>query len=512
YLAAHQNAAEGPEADALASQARVALKAAASRATSLGSFAQSVEFLEQALSVTTDPQEQWDLLNRAGESAWVIGQFDQAESTFRKALDIARELGKRNQAALSAGRMGYVLLDAYKAEAASAILEPALVEFSDIDEEAFLELAAIAARVRSANGDSEGALALLEPALTTAERRGLDHLMATALFAKSNALYREGRRRESLAVTELARQLASDTGQTELEIRATGNLAIRASESDWKAALDAYHAQIELARRTGRREALLSAIANFGYGAFLGGEWDAGLEMLEPALAEEMSDRDKMLMLNNYLILRASRGEDIAAGVEEIAAVSRDLEGPDRTASISDVAGNEALATGQYSKARDEFLLITAEPAYAQEYVYRAAHPALWLHDLDDAKALLARLEENAGSGPAAVARRKTIQAGVAALEGRTADAKALYAEALRGWRATNGVWDEALTGLDVAELLDPEDPEVGDVISSTRKILERLGAKPHLARLDRLSAPQDHRPDKMEPAPEPNLEAAASS
>ena len=56
YLAAHASAAEGAEADALAGQARIALKAAAARAQALGSFDQAVRFLEQALGVTKDPQ------------------------------------------------------------------------------------------------------------------------------------------------------------------------------------------------------------------------------------------------------------------------------------------------------------------------------------------------------------------------------------------------------------------------------------------------------------------------
>ena len=68
YLAAHADAAEGAEADALATQARVALRAAANRATSLGSFAQAETFLEQALTVTTDPRERLELLRRAGEA------------------------------------------------------------------------------------------------------------------------------------------------------------------------------------------------------------------------------------------------------------------------------------------------------------------------------------------------------------------------------------------------------------------------------------------------------------
>ena len=161
---------------------------------------------------------------------------------------------------------------------------------------------------------SEGGLALLEPALTTAERHGLDQVMANALFAKSNALYREGRRRESLAITELARQVAAETGQTDLEIRATGNLATRRSELDWKAALDAYDDQLELARRTSRREALLGVVGNYGYAAFLAGKWDSGLELLTQTLVEEMAARDRLLIQNNQLIMRASRGEDVPPG------------------------------------------------------------------------------------------------------------------------------------------------------------------------------------------------------
>ena len=60
----------------------------------------------------------------------------------------------------------------------------------------------------------------------------------------------------------------------------------------------------------------------------------------------------------------------------------------------------------------------------------------------------------------------------------------ALYREALRNWRASRSVWDEALTGIDMALLLDPADPEVAAVITSTRAILERLHARPYLERL----------------------------
>ena len=56
-LAAYRNTPPGPEADALAAEARTALRAAAARATALGSHAQAVAFLEQALEITTDPAD-----------------------------------------------------------------------------------------------------------------------------------------------------------------------------------------------------------------------------------------------------------------------------------------------------------------------------------------------------------------------------------------------------------------------------------------------------------------------
>jgi len=65
-LAAYRSSPEGAEADALAAQARLALRAAAERAIALGSFDQALVFLEQALTVTPDPTERAELLERAG--------------------------------------------------------------------------------------------------------------------------------------------------------------------------------------------------------------------------------------------------------------------------------------------------------------------------------------------------------------------------------------------------------------------------------------------------------------
>ncbi|HEY8869137.1 MAG TPA: AAA family ATPase, partial [Candidatus Limnocylindrales bacterium] len=91
YLAALRNAPEGAEADAVAAQARIALRAAAERATALGSHDQAVGFFNQALEVTTEPPETAELLERAGESASAAGRHEAAEAYLRRAIDAQRD-------------------------------------------------------------------------------------------------------------------------------------------------------------------------------------------------------------------------------------------------------------------------------------------------------------------------------------------------------------------------------------------------------------------------------------
>ncbi len=75
-----------------------------------------------------------------------------------------------------------------------------------------------------------------------------------------------------------------------------------------------------------------------------------------------------------------------------------------------------------------------------------------------------AAFEASRFHGPVIETNRTTIRAGIAALEGRTA---------------------EALCGIDMATLLDPSDPEVQTVAERSREILVRIGAKPFIERLD---------------------------
>jgi hypothetical protein len=196
-----------------------------------------------------------------------------------------------------------------------------------------------------------------------------------------------------------------------------------------------------------------------------------------------------MQVLNNAAIIRVNRGESVDAELAEIERLAKGMTGPWR-GYLGDPLANVRMAGGDYRQAAGEYLTVAeANPGQESEYWYRAARAHLLAGDIDAARELQARHADKGGYGRITDARHATLAAGIAAAEGRPLESLPLYREALRDWRAAHAVWDEAMTGMDMALLLDPSEPEVAEAIASTRAILQRLGAKPYLEQLDRATA-----------------------
>ena len=343
----------------------------------------------------------------------------------------------------------------------------------------------------------------LEEALLISERHGVLDVLGRALIAKSNILMSDGRRREGVGLLGVAYDIGRANDLADVTLRAGGNLASNMTETDLAASLQLHDELLAQARRIGRRESVYSLSANLAYSQFLAGEWDANSDLTGPLLADEMPDRDRIVMLGNASLVPANRGEDIEAMLAQMRQLA---EGNAERANLftSDPVANAALARGDLSTASSAFLSIAIDdPSQLTEFGYRAARPLIWSRDVDAAKDLLEKAEERGSSTPFASAAYATMKGGIAALEGRTAEALGSYREALRGFRGIHARWDEALTGLDMAQLLDTNDPEVAEVIKSTRAILTELRAKPYLDRLEAAASGQ---------VAEPQSEASAAS
>lgn len=487
YLAAHANAPDGPEAEALAAQARIALKGAAERAAALGSHDQAITFLEQALTVTTEPADTAELLERAGKSATAAARYPQAETFLRRAIELHRERGDRTGAAQATAALAEALLSAQRAEAAVALLEPASAEYADLSPDPVIAaLDGLLAMAYNFKEEPHRAIEIAERVLETAEHRDLVAVLALALLTKGAALGTLGRLREAIGVIRAGEELARDNGLNVILLRALILRGYYQGEIDQTAALENYREGLALARRVGHRPEMLTLINNVGYSAFLAGDWDGALAELDAGLADDLDRSDRVQLLSNALIVRACRGEPVADGLAELELATAGETEPGHLAAVLDAQANAALAEGRLGDARAAWRRMAELLAsLAPSTLYEAARPALWERDVAAVRTDLEALDATGVHGPVVEVRRTTMRAGVAALDGRTADALALYRDALRAWRDLRLPWDEALTAIDMATLLDSSEPEVRAAAGSAREILVRLGAKPFLARLD---------------------------
>jgi len=509
YLAAHANSLEGPEADALAGQARIALRAAAERATTLGSHRQALTFFEQAFPVAHSPAEEAELLERAGHAATVAGRYETAESHLKRAIEVRRALGDRPAIAQATTALGRALIAPFRTREALALLEPAAEEFADLAADpAGIALAGQLARAYFLSDEHRRAIEVADRVLEAAERADLGAIVADTLVTRGTALAILGRAVEGIGVVRAGRDLAESLELSEIVLRAVNNLVFIEAVRDPRTALATSRAGLALARRLGARNWVTGLFDGLADGGLRTGDWTPTLDEITTALDDDWEGPDQAWLLIDATILESVRGEPVTGRVEELARLVGDSTDVQIQGNAAHMAGFVAFAQGDLEGARDAWHRATALSAGQLMYAApRAARVELWLGDAAGAAADLAALDGSGAHGPAIDAGKRTIRAGIAALEGRTTDALSFYHEAVRAWRDLGLAWDEALCGLDMATLLDPADQEVRAAANSAREILTRLGAKPFLARLDAAMERQ-----RSESAPEPERSRHASS
>jgi class 3 adenylate cyclase/tetratricopeptide (TPR) repeat protein len=491
YLAAHQNAAEGPEADALAAQARIALSAAAERAASLGAHSQAVTFLEQAMSVTADPGERADLLERAGTAAGVTGDHDGAIRLLEDARDLRAQAGDRRLLARVTAALGRTLLDAKHRNQAQTMLETAAATFADL--EGSPELATIHSQLARAYyfaEENRRAVEVADRVLETAEHQNLIPLLADTLVTKGSALGGLGRVREASAVIDAGGRLAEAAGLTFTALRALNNRLIWEGEVTPREALAACWDGLALARRVGQRGWAMSFAGNGAFQAFRIGEWDAARRELEAALEDASDPSDESLLLNNLANLLAARGEPYEETFARLQASVTGLD-PDHAAGlVEETRAWIALAQGDLAEAQRAWERDAASNAsVATPALCMSAHTAMWAGGLEHVRADLAAIDASGIHGAAIDAQRIAIRAGIAGLEGRRGDALAGYREAAAAWQTLDLPWDAALMAFDMAAVLGPTEPEVKAALDTAETTLRALGAKPFLERLEMVRA-----------------------
>ncbi len=504
YLAAHANAGEGPEADALAVQARIALKAAAERAAALGAQDQAISFLEQSLRITPEGTERAEMLERAGRAAKTAGRVEDAERLYGSAIEIYEGTDDRAGAARSAAGIAEAKLNARQIHIAVPQLEAAWDKYGDLwPSPSAIELRLQLARAYANGEHNAKALETIEEVLEFAEHSNLVPTIARGLIIKGTAYGSMGRLRESIALLDAAERLARESSVNEVLAAALLVGGFHLNEVDLRGALAKYREGAVLARRTGQRLTLYTFINNIAYTGFTTGDWDEAMAVSGDALSGDVEGTHRAWLIGNEVSIRAGRGEDVEEGLALMRELAARAVDEDMNIAILDAEANTWLAQGLLREAADAWRAIAGiQIAQAPSSLYQAGRADLWAGDLESARADLAGIDATGVQGPIVATRRKTLAAGIAALEGRHVDSAALYREAMRGWKEVGMGWEEALAGVDMALLLGSDaDPQV---VAATRAILERLEARPYLVRLDSALERTPERPRAAVPTAAP--------
>jgi tetratricopeptide (TPR) repeat protein len=383
--------------------------------------------------------------------------------------------------------LGKALIDAYRTKDGIALLEPAVDEFGDLARSPEgVALAGQLARGYYLDDRNGPAIELADRVLAVAEHDDMRALVADTLVTKGTALAGIGRSVEGIGAIEAGRKLAAANGFGGIELRALNNICYAGGLRALDVGLESAREGLALARKLGVRGFIASMTQNIAEFSFRTGDWDEAVALLDQALSEDWDSGDEAWLRISHVPYLALRGEPVDAGLAAL------TEAMTRQTDIQAQSNYEAclawvaLARGELEEARDrnhrsEGLASTYAPIARP----RAARASLWLGDAAAAAEDLAVTASAGIHGPAIDADKQTLEAGIAAFEGRTAEALGLYREALRRWHEIGLAWDEALCGLDMAILIGSSEPEARAAGEASRQILTRLGARPMIERLD---------------------------
>jgi class 3 adenylate cyclase/tetratricopeptide (TPR) repeat protein len=492
YLAAHENAPEGAEADALAAQARVALRSAADRASRLGAHAQAMAFLDQARSVTRERAEIADLLERAGRAGALVGLFDASVERLREAIELRRELGQPDPLAAAIALLADCLVKVFRRDEALVSLEAAAADLIPQDARpdgpGQVALLGQLCRAHFLRDDNTRAIEVADRALEAAERLDLVGIVSDVLVTRGTALCMLGRSYEGLGVLRTGIELADERGLVSTALRGRLNLGV--SSPDPRTQFEVADEALRIARRYGLGGVAFVVAGNLANAALEVGEWERGIAEATAARDESADETGANYAAWQLMTYGAFRGEDIAAELARLTAWVEGHKDESVREAVHGLLGDVGFASGRFVEACDEWTRYAAsDSTNAPSVLFSAAVAALMAGDVDRARSALDALTALPGRSRIRAADCRLIEAGLGGLAGRPAEVLRDARVAIEEYEAMGLPWRQALAGLAVASTYGGAAADVRGYAESAREIFARLGARPFVDRADALLA-----------------------
>jgi class 3 adenylate cyclase len=452
YLEALRATPAGSEADAMAAQTRIALRAAADRATALHSHAVSLRHLEDALTITTDPAEQAALYLDAAIAADRIGNRASVDHA-RTSAELASGMGDRAAATRALTFAAKFSTNYAHGAEAIALLEPlvgGLSEDAPGAAAAFAELA----RVYMLTDRNAEAVEMADKALRAAATTRETEVIVEALVSRGPAIADAGRIDEAEAMLRGAIILADRNGHYWSALRARNNLQATIVEEVRSSDMLALVTEgVELARKFGYVGWLVQFLTHRLPTLIGMGEWDAAetdsAEQLEYAIVRSGFPASYRAQL------QALRGDlpSSRAGIEEAIEYLQSID------TLPQRAGLEVEITRGLQLVGDPAAAlrrIQAYPGGGGQDVFMASIGAIAAAQLGD-RAALERITHGFAehrASPLAVAVRLQFRSATAATAGQWAEAQSTYPQALSALRSLDANLDASILALEYASYL----------------------------------------------------------
>jgi hypothetical protein len=268
-------------------------------------------------------------------------------------------------------------------------------------------------------------------------------------------------------------------------MRVRNNLASAYSDDDPARAGEMFREARELARQIGDR-GMFNWLAGLVAMTALseGRGWDDALAVMREALEVATIRGDRMRLRTLIGVLEINRGEhldDVVAEVEEL----DDPADPDAQFSIGMTRAHTAYRSGDLARAYREILKVMAMQAQNPEVpLGMATAIAIAMRDVDKMRNVAAKFAELPLSGAWAQAQKLEAVGGLAALEGRRADALAAFRESRDIYGRLSLDYERAMVSVN-ALLALPDDQEVIGWAGEVRPLLVELRAAPSIVQID---------------------------
>jgi class 3 adenylate cyclase/predicted ATPase len=462
YLAAYQASRPGEEADALAAQARIALMAAAERASALHSGRQALAHLEQAMIVTHDPAEQALLHLRAAE----LGDLSSRDAGLRhaeQARDLFKSVADAHGALRAATWMGRHLTSGKREEEAIQTFETAIAEAEPIRDSAeYAEALAELSRVYMMRQRSEEAVATADRAMELAGRHHQTRAVVEALINKGTALLTLGRTVEAESTLRGAIAVADRNNLSNAALRARNNLQASMVDS-MPEAEELLGEAYEMAVRLGHvalRQQFAMGLAEIANHSGHGERWLSEMAAIEEV--EELGPFFEGGFAATRSLLAGLRGdlEEATAQESRASQLAGSLQSAMVTAALGLLRGQLAFFRGDWPTAAKLALASTENSNFYHEGLIWAVFAAVAGDLRDELRAAIAVGQESPYEGRMTSAAIAHAQAGLAAREGRWDEVHSGYRSALDAIHESGYFVYEAMTGLEWGMLASSRDPE----------------------------------------------------